>query len=163
MIAIASFYFWCVPMMANTPAAPDPLISGNWIIHVIGAVSTAAALFWGKQQKDKAKKAEERTTTIEGQPIGVKMHEDFVTHEELGSHISRIEGDIGEIKNALDGERSIARTAHGNLHKRIDAMSERLGERLSNLEGTVGGIETTTNKLLDLALADKSKPGGRTR
>lgn len=35
--------------LANT-AAPDPMISGDWIIAVIGALASAFALFYGKRQ-----------------------------------------------------------------------------------------------------------------
>lgn len=145
-------------MIADTLANADPLISGSWIIAVIGAIASGAALFWGKQQGKK----EATETKISGQPIGIKMHPDFVTHEVFQGHIARIEDDINEIKGSLDGERSIARLANGNLHKRIDALSESLGGRLAHLEGSVEKVAETTNKLLDLALSDHAKPkGGR--
>ena len=160
MMAVANFWFWHFPVMAD--AAPvDSLVSGNWIIAVIGAVASGAALFWGKSQKDEKDKAMNMKTTIEDQPVGIRVHEDFVTHGELSEHIGRIEGDISGIMIAMEGERGIARIANGNLHKRMDSMSENLGGRMGKIEGTVEGIKGNTDKLLDIAL--NHNPKGPTR
>jgi hypothetical protein len=152
---IADFYFWWVPVMAQAaPAAADPSISATQVGAIIAAIITAlvGGGFLGK------KAAEATKTTLEGQPIGVKVRKDFVTYDVLDGHLDRIEGNFEEIKEALDGERGIARTANGNLHKRIDALSERLGDRLSKLEGTTEGIAKTTDALLDIALHGKKPP-----
>jgi hypothetical protein len=61
----------------------------------------------------------------------------------------------------LESERGIARTANGNIHHRIDALSERLGDRLSKLEGTLMGVADTTRTLLDLALGKLSNTSSR--
>lgn len=37
-----------IPLLAD--ATVDPMISGNWIIAVIGALASALALFYGKRQ-----------------------------------------------------------------------------------------------------------------
>lgn len=145
-------------MMAN--AAVDPQISGGWILSVITSLGAIILGIWGKSEREKAKAAESKTKTkIEGQPIGVKLKREFVTYEVMDGHLERIEGDISDIKETLEGERGIARTANGNVHKRIDALSERLGDRLAKLEGTTDGIKGTTDKLLDIALG--KKPAGR--
>jgi hypothetical protein len=148
-------YFWWVPMMASA----DPMISGNWIIAVIGALASAAAMFWGKKQGKR--EAQETEVTLKPPVPTVRTQEEpeFVTMGEFNGHLKRIEYTFTEIKEALDSERGIARTANGNIHKRIDAMSERLGDRLSKLEGSVEAVADTTSKLLDLALNNK-KPGG---
>jgi hypothetical protein len=148
-------YFWWGPMMASA----DPMISGNWIIAVIGALASAAAMFWGKKQGKR--EAQETEVTLKPPVPTVRTQEEpeFVTMGEFNGHLKRIEYTFTEIKEALDSERGIARTANGNIHKRIDAMSERLGDRLSKLEGSVEAVADTTSKLLDLALNNK-KPGG---
>lgn len=152
-------YFWWWPMMASAPVpTPDPMISGNWLIAVIGALASAGALFWGKRQGKK--EAQETEVTLKQPVPTVRTQEEpeFVTMAEFNGHLRRIEHTFTEIKEALDSERGIARTANGNIHKRIDAMSERLGDRLSKLEGSAEAIAETTSKLLDLALG--KKPGG---
>lgn len=156
---IADFYFWWVPMMAQTSAGGDSVslgALGAFLALVLGAV---AAFIAKKKGKDEGVEEEKnRHVTIAEQPVGVKVEEELVTRTELQEHIQRIEGDISDIKASLEGERVIARTANGNVHKRIDAMSERLGERLSRLEGQTAGIADTTKTLLDIALG--KKPGG---
>lgn len=133
---------------------------GTFVAVVLGAVGAFLARKKGKEEGKQEE--QQRRVSIDGQPIGVKLDERYVTHSEFTAHMDRVEGDISEIKESLEGERSIARTAIGNIHKRIDALSEKLGDRLSRLEGSVDGIKGTTDKLLDLALQDHAKPkGGR--
>ena len=79
----------------------------------------------------------------------------FVTQDIFSDHMLRIERTFGEIKVVLDKERDTARTSNGNVHKRIDAMSERLGDRLSRVEGTTIATNETVSKLLDIALGKK--------
>ena len=148
-------------MLATAAENPDTLVSGNWIIGLIGAVASAIALIIGKRQGIK-----EATNNVTIQPpvprfdVNTKEDPEYVTHTLLNGHLDRIEATFEEIKEALDGERGIARTANGNIHKRIDALSERLGDRLSNLEGTSRGVKETVDKLLDIALG-KIKPPAR--
>jgi hypothetical protein len=143
--------------MMLADASPDAMVSlpalAAFIVAVLGAVAAFLARKKGKEEGREEEK--QRHVSISGQPVGVRVEEEHVTRGELNGHISRIEGDISEIKDSLEGERGIARLANGNLHKRIDALSERLGDRLSTLEGTTRAIETTTNKLLDIALGKK--------
>lgn len=134
---------------------------GTFVAAVLGAIGAFLAKKKGKEEGKQEE--QQRRVSIDGQPIGVKLDERYVTHSEFTGHMDRVEADITEIKDSLDGERSIARTANGNIHKRIDALSEKLGDRLSRLEGSVDGIKGTTDKLLDLALADHVKPKGGTR
>lgn len=142
-------------------AQPDTMISGNWLIGAIGAICTGIALIYGKKQGIK-----EATNNVTIQPpfpkfdVTTKEHPDFVTHGQLNGHLDRIETTFEEIKEELDGERGIARTANGNIHKRIDALSERLGDRLAKLEGTSQNVKETVDKLLDIALGKKPTPRG---
>lgn len=160
---MADFYFWWVPVMAQAVGGDTVSLGalGAFIALVLGAVAAFIAKKKGKQEG--VREEANRRVSIEGQPVGVKLEEELVTRMELQTHIQRIEGDIGEIKEALDGERGIARTANSNIHRRIDAMGERLGERLAKLEGSTEKIAETTDKLLDLALSEKAKPRGGAR
>jgi hypothetical protein len=138
-------------------AGGDPMISGDWVLKAIAAIFTGAALVLGRYWGRKEAASESREVSFKPPVPTVRTQEEpeFVTMEAFNGHLRRIEGSIMKIEEALDSERGIARTANGNIHKRIDALSERLGERLSTLEGTLHGISDTTGKLLDIALGKK--------
>lgn len=137
----------------------------KWVTTFVVAVIGALGAVWlkGKSSgKAQAAEEQERSVSIQGQPVHVSTEErpQWVTKQIFDEHIQRMEASIEEIKESLDGERGIARVANGNLHKRIDAMSEKFGDRLSNLEGTSRGVKETVDKLLDIALG-KIKPPSR--
>lgn len=139
MIAIASFYFWAWPMMANAQA--DPMISGNWIIHVIGAISTAAALFWGKQQRDRAKAAETETV-IKGQPIGVVKHQQAVTwadHINLVRRVDRIDTHLDAMrKESSEQFKDLLEAASGResrIMDKIDDVARAIHSRIDSWKG----------------------------
>lgn len=136
-------------------AAPDALISGNWIIGVIGAIAAGIALVIGKRQ-GRAEAADNNVTLKHPVPtIHTQEAPEYVTMAIFNGHLKRIENSFAKIEEALDSERGVARIANGNVHKRIDALSEKMGERLGNLEGTLKGVAETTHTLLDIALGKK--------
>lgn len=146
-----------LPLLSNT-LPPDAMISGDWMLKLIGALFTGAALilgrYWGKRdaiQQDVTLKTPVPTVNTREEP-------EYVTMAIFNGHLNRIEASFAKIEEALDSERGIARLANGNLHKRIDALSEKMGERLGNLEGTLKGVAETTHTLLDIALG-KKRPG----
>jgi len=152
-------------LLAETAAAaPNDMVSlgalGTFALAIGGMIITWLKRADLKQQG--AKEEQERSVSIAGQPVHVSTEErpEWVTKRTLDDHIQRLEHSIDEIKDSLNGERGIARTENGNLHKRIDAMSEKFGDRLSNLEGTSRGVKETVDKLLDIALG-KLKPPTR--
>jgi hypothetical protein len=139
-------------------AASDTMVSGNFItalvVALIGAAATAYARISGKKQG-----LEEATNNVTIQSpvptVRTKEEPEYVTMASFNGHLKRIEESIAGIESALENERGIARTANGNIHHRIDALSERLGERLSKLEGTLSGVAETTRTLLEIALNKK--------
>ena len=156
--------FMMLNMLAETASGPNDMVSlgalGTFILGIGGMIIT-----WLKRNDLKtqgAKEQQERSVSISDQPVHVSTEErpQWVTKQTFDAHVQRMESSIEEIKEALDGERGIARLANGNLHKRIDAMSEKFGDRLSNLEGTSRGVKETVDKLLDIALG-KIKPPTR--
>ena len=129
----------------------DGLTIGVGAITAIG-IAVAAVI---KAFKAGVQRGRERTSTrIEDQPVHVETEErpQWITKQTLDEHIGRLETAIEDIKTSLEGERGIARTANGNVHKRIDALSERLGDQLSKLEGTSQSVKETVDKLLMIAL-----------
>jgi hypothetical protein len=151
-VAIASFWFWSTPVIAQMPGA-DAMISGNWIISAIGAIATACALFWGKTQHDTAKAAVTKTkTTLENQPIGIAVEKALATAEEMQALEHRIEDELTEIKVSLRDERTAARIAQGNTHARIDKMMEGQAEA----RGELKQINTNLNRLLERSMKGPS-------
>lgn len=145
-------------MLAETGAA-DPMISGAFVLKIIGAIFSGVVLLLGGRHLGK-KEERQNNVTIKDQPVNVRTHTDpeYVTTDTMNGHLVRIDDAIAEIKEVLDGERTIARTANGNIHKRLDALSERLGDRLSKLEGTSESVRETVDKLLDIALGKPTTP-----
>lgn len=142
----------------------DFMISGEWLTTIVVAIIGALGGVWMRAKKAGLAEATNNVTLQSPVPrFGVDMREDpeFVTHNQLNGHLDRIESTFEEIKESLAGERGIARLANGNLHKRIDAMSEKFGDRLSNLEGTSRGVKETVDKLLDIALGKVKPPNSR--
>jgi chromatin segregation and condensation protein Rec8/ScpA/Scc1 (kleisin family) len=138
----------------------DFMISGEWLSGIVVAIIGAIGAVYLKARKD-GQNSRSVTVNSPVPRLDVNTREDpeFVTHDQLNGHLTRIEDTFEEIKDALNSERTVARTANGNIHKRIDALSERLGERLSSLEGKTDGVAQNVDKLLDIAL--NKKPGTR--
>lgn len=137
-------------MMADvTPVTADPMISGTWLIGIIGALSTAAVGIMGKVNVDKARK--QRSTIIENQPVGVRLEEQPdppATKKELLALETRLTTELKKIEEALGKERDIARVANGNLHTRADKSVEVMAE----MKGELKQISENVDRLLDLAM-----------
>ena len=137
------------------------MISLTAVVGIIGAVTTLIVGVIGKLKIDQARSQTNDVTIKKPVPeLEVITHErpDFVTHELFTDHMLRIERTFVDIKAVLDKERDTARTSNGNVHRLIDAMAERLGERLANLEGTAKATNETVGKLLDMAMGKKTTP-----
>jgi hypothetical protein len=144
-----------LPLLLATTLPPDPMISGDWLVKIVGALFAGAALilgrYWGKREATQ----QDVTLKTPVPTVNTREEPEFVTMAIFNGHLNRIEASFTKIEEALDSERGIARLANGNLHKRIDALSEKMGERLGNLEGTLKGVAETTHTLLDIALGKK--------
>ena len=148
-----------------TPPANDTVsltAIGTFIVGVGGMILTYLnrASIKAQGRKEESERTVSLKSPVPQLDVTTREHPDFVTHGQLDSHIKRFDAALDEIKESLDGERGIARTANGKIHQRIDALSERLGDRLAKLEGMSQAVKETTDKLLDLALA-KPKPPSR--
>lgn len=141
------------------------IIDGQEVMHVslpmLGAFTTTVIAAIGAIFLRGQRREQRLRESIRIDPplpdLDVITHESpqFVTQDIFSDHMLRIERTFGEIKVVLDKERDTARTSNGNVHKRIDAMSERLGDRLSRVEGTTTATNETVSKLLDIALGKK--------
>lgn len=141
-----------IGILADAAAASDPMISGNWLIGLIGAISTAAAAIIGKFAGQKAGENSREVTLKKPVPTVVTREEpQWATKPDLEDHKTRTDKGFREVWEAIDGERKIARNALGNIHARIDKQVE----SLAKMEGSLEALETTTGKLLDIALGHK--------
>lgn len=130
-----------------TQTQPDTLISGNWLIGIIGALSTATAAIIGKVRVDQVKR--QRTSTrIEDQPLAVSLVETLATKEEMRELEGRLVAEIKKLESAASKERDVARTANGNLHARIDKSAEAMAE----MKGQLIQISANLNRLVDMAV-----------
>lgn len=153
------------PLLAEAVPANDTVsltALGTFIVGVGGMILTYLNRVSIKAQgrKEESERTVSLKTPVPQLDVTTREHPEFVTHDQLDRHIKRVDSALDEIKEALDGERGIARTANGKIHQRIDTLSERLGDRLAKLEGMSQAVKETTDKLLDLALA-KIKPPSR--
>jgi hypothetical protein len=122
----------------TTTAASDPMISGNWIIAVIGALSTAAALVIGKLQGKK--EAQEMTlrdpvptvpTSKVFGPPSWDLHQ-ALTHRvtTLENGVERVEGDLKSIR----AENSLQYTS---LLQAGSDREIRIGEKLDAVASSI--------------------------
>lgn len=132
--------------LAEIPAVIPVDIVAAIIIGIVGALGGGLA----------TKKVMEKRLVQLHEPvptITVREEDDFIKRVEFVSHCKSVEHSLNEVHRALDSERGVARTANGNIHQRIDKLSERLGERLSSVESKIASVGETTDKLLNIALS----------
>jgi hypothetical protein len=140
-------------MLILAQAAPAPTnygsISGELIIALIGAVSTAIVLV---RSKGREKQAHERgrkegATQVEVQgDINTREHVELVTKAQLDERMEALENDIHEIKTALSKERDTARDSLGKVHARLDKVME----NQANSRGELNQISLNVQRLLDI-------------
>lgn len=114
-------------------AAADPMISGNWIIGVIGAITAAAAHFVGRKQG--RTDAQDNNVTIQGQPISVKMEEHFVTRREFD-----------RLEKVTEGLRKDLASQYRELMQAGAAREQNLSDKL---DGIARGIHARIDQILE--------------
>lgn len=142
-----------IDLLANA-AQTDPLISGNWIIALIGAVAAGIALVVGKIQG--RKEVESRDVTLKKPLPTLQTREEpqWATKPELENHIERTDKQFSEIWNAIQQERGVARESLSKIHSRIDFQSN----ATAAVQATVNEVRQTVSTLLDLALHRNPPP-----
>jgi len=94
------------------------------------------------------KVADSKKVSIDGQPLSVEVVQKLATKSELADLEARIVAELKKFETALITERSVARTANGNLHARIDKTVESMME----MKGELHQINANLNRLVDLAM-----------
>ena len=138
-------------------AAPDPQISGAWVLELVAKIFVGIGVLFGAvwlaYKRGQGNPSSE--TTITNQPLIVREDEDYVTHGELNEHLERIEAGFTELKGDRDEARRVARNALGNVHARINESTT----KLDVLAGKVEGINENVGRLVDIAM---NRPVGTT-
>lgn len=134
--------------IAQVAGAQDAMISGKWLIAVIPVVFAGVGVLLSKNKWMQKGAAQARSVTVENQPLQVTSTVPLATKAELEALEARLTAELSKIEVSLASERSVARTANGNLHARIDKSTEQLAE----VKGELRGIAENISRLLDLSM-----------
>jgi archaellum component FlaC len=137
-------------LIAQTANGGDFMISGNWLIAAAVAVLPILGGVWLKAKAAGKTEAESNNVTIKKPvpKVTVKEEPKYVTDEEMKEHLTRIERGFTEVKAMIENDRSTARTSIGNIHKRIDAMSESLVGKVAGVEAKIDAVAGNVELLL---------------
>jgi hypothetical protein len=119
-------------------AAPDPMISGNWIIGLIGALSTAAALILGKIQGKKEASEMTLNSPVPTVPTSkVSTPPSWDAHRALCDRVSRTESDILRVEGELKEMRIIQTQQFQTLMHAGAEREERIGHKIDGFAGAI--------------------------
>ena len=127
-------------------------------VAAIAAIGVALAAAIKAFKAGEQRGLQKREVTVEPNPLTVSVVSELATKEEMRDLESRLVMEIKKLETAISSERAVARTANGNLHARIDKVSEGLAATTA----TMTQINVSLNRVLDLLLAgDTRKPNPR--
>lgn len=146
--------------MAEAAAAGDPMIPGAWLTTFVVAVIGAVGMAWQRMAGRKDGETSREVTLKKPVPkVTVKEDPDFVTRDEMKEHLERIEGGFTEVKRMIENDRGTARTSIGNIHKRIDSMSESLGGRVAAVGAKIDEVGKNVGLLLEVQIHKTGRTG----
>ena len=125
-------------IIAQAAGQADSMVSGNWIIGVIGALASAGALILGKMQGRK----EAQRTTLESPVPEIPTRKGFTppswdAHVALCDRVTRQEAISNEMRHDLSEVRKDMANQYREL---IQAGQERERNISDKLEGVARGI-----------------------
>lgn len=132
--------------LAEVAAAADPMISGNWIIAVIGALASALALFYGKRQglREATNNFTLQSPVPEVPTRKVLTPPSWDAHQALRDRVTVIESGLADLR----------RESASHYHELLKAGSERETHLSDKLDGIARGIHAR----IDEFLATKPRP-----
>lgn len=122
-------------ILAETAAAPDAMISGNWIIGVLGAVGTLLGVILGHA---KGKAAQE--VSIKDQPVRFTKDQrpvSFDQHSALDARVGRIENHLDAIQR--DAGKQYQQLLEAGAAREIRLM-EFMGEGLREVHARLNDL-----------------------
>ncbi len=141
MISMAFAMMLLAQAAHQAPSAPDPMISGNWLITLIGALFSGAALVLGKYWGRTAER-QQRTVTISGQPVQFQNTPAAVTVNDLGDLTRRMGVAESEIRGLRDEQskhyKQLLESGHEREIRIINKMDEEAREWHGRLDAIFG-------------------------
>ena len=133
-------------MLADAAAAPpDTLVSGNWIIAVIGAVSTILGMFWA-HQRGKTSQGVILNHPVPELPVRkVYSPPSFSQHMDLVRRIEVVESNVADLRRD-QGQQFI---------RLMEVGEKRKDDILEKFEGVARGFHAR----VDQFMAEKRKGG----
>lgn len=144
-------------LLAETAAGADPMISGNWIIGLIGALTSLATLLIGKRQG--IKEAADSNVTLKKPVPTIQTREEpaWATKPELNDFLNWTRDEFKRVWFQFGTERTIDNDELNKIHERINQQSQ----ATASLKGSVEKIGENVGQLLHLALHGKTPPRPR--
>lgn len=129
-------------------ASPDPMISGNWIIAMIGAIAAGVALVVGKKQ-GRAEAADNNVTIKQPVPTvpmsRVTTPPTWSDHKALADRVMRTESDILRVEGELKEMRiTSTQEFQALMHAGAD-REQRIGDKI---DGFARAIHSRIDEIL---------------
>jgi hypothetical protein len=129
-----------IPLLLTTTAAaaPDAMISGDWIIKAIGAICAGAALvlgrYWGRKEAA-GMRLESPVPTVPTSKVSTPPSWD--AHRALCDRVSRTESDILRVEGELKEMRIIQTQQFQTLMHAGAEREERIGTKIDGFAKAV--------------------------
>lgn len=139
--------------LADAVQQPDPMISGDWVLKLIGALFTGVALvlgrYWGRREKEN-----ESAVTLKKPVPTIQTREEpaWATKPDLEDHVAWTRNEFGRVWGQFGTERNIDNEELNKIHERINQQST----TTATIKGSVEQIEKNVGQLLHLALHGKT-------
>lgn len=132
-----------IPIVISTTtaaAAADPMISGNWLIAVIGAIASAAALLIGKMQGERKAASTRLESPIPTVPTSkVSTPPSWDAHRALADRVARLEDDL----RALATDMKLVKDAQAEQFRQLMVAGAEREIRISDkIDGFARAIHT---------------------
>lgn len=151
-----------LPLLAETTAAhADPMISGEWIIKIVGAIFTGAALilgrYWGRKEAEGVK----ITDPVPEVPTRkVSTPPSWSDHKALADRVMRTEADILRVEGELKEMRVQQTNQFQTLMAAGADREQRIGDKI---EGFARAVHARVDDMMKTcqALHSNSNPPRR--
>lgn len=133
----------------------DPMISGDWVLKLVGALFTGIALiagrYWGRKEKEN-----ESSVTLKKPVPTIQTREEpaWATDPDLKDHVTWTREEFQRVWGQFGAERAMHNNELTNIHERINQQAQ----ATATIKGAVEGIDQNVQQLLHLALHGKTPP-----
>lgn len=142
------------PYLAETTAAADPMISGNWIIAVIGALGTLLAAYFGHQKGKLSQGVRLESPMPELTTRRATTPPSWDAHRAVADRVAVLEAGLLELR------RETAELRRETSHQ-YQALLTAGSERELHLSDKLDGIARSIHARIDEILKSNSRPHPR--